>query len=48
MACATGLCHGCAVPVVGEAGVSRTARACFDGPVLRGDRVRWTELESRA
>ena len=48
MACATGLCQGCAVPVVGEAGVSRTARACFDGPVLRGDRVRWAELEARA
>ena len=48
MTCATGLCQGCVVPVVGEAGVSRTARACFDGPVLRGDRVRWTELETRA
>lgn len=48
MACATGLCQGCVVPVVGEAGVSRNARACFDGPVLRGDRVRWTELETRA
>jgi len=48
MTCATGLCQGCAVPVVGEAGVSRTARACFDGPVLRGDRVRWAELEARA
>ena len=48
MTCATGLCQGCVVPVVGEAGASRTARACFDGPVLRGDRVRWTELETRA
>ena len=48
MTCATGLCQGCVVPVVGEAGVSGTARACFDGPVLRGDRVRWTELETRA
>ena len=44
LTCATGLCHGCAVPVVGQAGVARTARACHDGPVLRGDRVRWTEL----
>ena len=46
LTCATGLCHGCAVPVVGEAGISRTARACVDGPVLRGDRVRWTDLRT--
>lgn len=44
LTCATGLCHGCAVPVVGEDGVARTVRACADGPVIRGDRVRWTEL----
>jgi dihydroorotate dehydrogenase electron transfer subunit len=44
LTCATGLCQGCAVPVVGEDGVSRTARACADGPVLRGDRVRWAEM----
>lgn len=42
--CATGLCHGCPVPVVGEDGVARVARACSDGPVLRGDRVRWGDL----
>lgn len=42
--CATGLCQGCAVPVVGEDGVGRLVRACTDGPVLRGDRVRWAEL----
>jgi dihydroorotate dehydrogenase electron transfer subunit len=45
LTCATGLCQGCVVPVVGEDGVSRTARACVDGPVLRGDRVRWVEME---
>lgn len=44
LTCATGLCHGCPVPVVGEDGVARTARACADGPVLRGDRVRWDDL----
>lgn len=44
LTCATGLCQGCVVPVVGEDGVSRTARACTDGPVLRGDRVRWVEM----
>ncbi|MEQ4499342.1 hypothetical protein [Nocardioides kribbensis] len=45
LTCATGLCHGCPVPVVGEDGVARTARACVDGPVLRGDRVRWDDLD---
>jgi dihydroorotate dehydrogenase electron transfer subunit len=42
--CATGLCQGCPVPVVGEDGVARVVRACTEGPVLRGDRVRWGEL----
>ncbi|MCW2796292.1 hypothetical protein [Nocardioides sp.] len=44
LTCATGLCHGCAVPVVGEDGAPRLARACADGPVFRGDRVRWNEV----
>ena len=48
MPCATGLCQGCAVPVVGEDGVGRMVRACTDGPVFRGDRVRWDDLEVRA
>jgi len=39
--CATGLCQGCAVPVVGEDGAGRLVRACADGPVFRGDRVQW-------
>ncbi len=42
--CGTGLCHGCTLPVVGEDGVTRMARACVDGPVFRGDRVRWDDL----
>lgn len=41
MACGTGLCHGCPLPVVGEDGVDRVLRACTEGPVVRGDRVRW-------
>jgi len=44
MTCGTGLCQGCAVPVVGEDGVGRMVRACVDGPVFRGDRVRWDDL----
>jgi dihydroorotate dehydrogenase electron transfer subunit len=44
MPCGTGLCQACAVPLVGEDGVTRMARACVEGPVVRGDRVRWAEL----
>ena len=39
--CGTGLCHGCPLPVIGEDGVDRVVRACTEGPVVRGDRVRW-------
>lgn len=42
--CGTGLCHGCPLPVVGEDGVERVVRACVEGPVVRGDRVRWDAL----
>ncbi|MCB8956533.1 MAG: dihydroorotate dehydrogenase electron transfer subunit [Nocardioides sp.] len=42
--CSTGLCRGCPLPVVGEDGVARDVRACTEGPVVRGDRVRWGEL----
>ena len=42
--CGTGLCGGCTLPVVGEDGVTRMLRACTEGPVLRGDRVRWADL----
>lgn len=44
LTCATGLCQGCPLPVVGEDGVARTVRSCYEGPVVRGDRIRWTEL----
>lgn len=42
--CGTGLCAGCPVPVVGEDGVARTVRSCTEGPVFRGDRVRWADF----
>ncbi len=45
--CGTGLCHGCPVPVVGEDGVGRTVRGCAEGPVFRGDRVRWHDLTEK-
>lgn len=44
MPCGTGLCNGCTLPVVGEDGITRMVRACVDGPVFRGDRVRWADL----
>lgn len=44
LTCATGLCDGCPVPVVGDDGTEHVVRACVDGPVFRGDRVRWAEL----
>lgn len=46
VACATGSCYTCVVPVVGEDGVSRMLRSCVEGPVFRGDRVRWADLGS--
>lgn len=42
--CGTGLCWGCVLPVVGEDGGTRMLRACAEGPVFRGDRVRWDDL----
>ncbi|HEX6247207.1 MAG TPA: hypothetical protein VFZ64_05000 [Nocardioidaceae bacterium] len=44
LACATGSCLRCVVPAVGEDGISRMVRACVEGPVFRGDRVRWADL----
>ncbi len=44
MPCGTGLCLACVLPVVGEDGVTRMVRACTEGPVFRGDRVRWRDL----
>ncbi|WP_019630794.1 dihydroorotate dehydrogenase electron transfer subunit [Actinomadura atramentaria] len=43
-ACGVGTCMTCVLPVHGEDGVTRMARACAEGPVLRGDRVRWGDL----
>jgi dihydroorotate dehydrogenase electron transfer subunit len=43
-ACGTGLCNACVLPVVGEDGGDRMLRVCTDGPVFRGDRVRWDEI----
>ncbi|QVQ53201.1 dihydroorotate dehydrogenase electron transfer subunit [Spiractinospora alimapuensis] len=44
MACGTGVCMGCVVPVVGEDGITRMARACVDGPVFRAERLRFGDV----
>ena len=44
MACGTGLCMGCVLPAVGTDGITRMVRACVDGPVFRGDLVRWDDV----
>ncbi len=44
MACGIGVCMTCVLPVVGDDGQTRMVRSCIDGPVFRGDRVRWREI----
>ena len=44
MACGIGVCMTCVLPVVGEDGVTRMLRSCVEGPVFRGDRVRWRDV----
>lgn len=41
MACGVGICMTCVMPVVGDDGLTRMVRSCVEGPVFRGDRVRW-------
>jgi dihydroorotate dehydrogenase electron transfer subunit len=41
MACGVGVCMTCVMPVIGADGRTRMVRACLDGPVFDGDRVRW-------
>ena len=41
MACGVGVCMTCVMPVAGNDGVTRMVRSCVEGPVFRGDRVRW-------
>ena len=44
MACGVGICMTCVLPVIGDDGVTRMVRSCVDGPVFRGDRVRWDDV----
>jgi dihydroorotate dehydrogenase electron transfer subunit len=44
MACGIGVCMTCVLPVIGDDGITRMVRSCTDGPVFRGDKVRWDEI----
>ena len=44
MACGIGVCMTCVLPVIGDDGVTRMVRSCVEGPVFRGDRVRWSDI----
>jgi dihydroorotate dehydrogenase electron transfer subunit len=44
MACGIGVCMTCVLPVIGPDGVTRMVRSCVEGPVFRGDRVRWNDV----
>jgi len=39
MGCGYGACQTCAIPVTGN----RYARICTEGPIFRGDEIRWAE-----
>lgn len=45
MACGIGVCMTCVLPVVGADGRTRMVRSCLEGPVFRGDQVRWDAFE---
>jgi dihydroorotate dehydrogenase electron transfer subunit len=46
MACGVGVCMTCVMPVTGVDGKTRMVRSCVEGPVFRGDRVRWDACEN--
>ncbi|PID96448.1 MAG: dihydroorotate dehydrogenase electron transfer subunit [Actinomycetales bacterium] len=41
MACGVGICMTCVLPVRRDDDSTVMVRSCLDGPVFRGDRVRW-------
>jgi dihydroorotate dehydrogenase electron transfer subunit len=43
MACGTGVCMTCVLPVIGDDGQTRMLRSCLEGPVFRSDRIRWAD-----
>lgn len=45
MACGIGICMTCVMPVEDPHGTTQMVRSCLEGPVFRGDRVRWEAFE---
>lgn len=45
MACGIGICMTCVMPVSDAQGTTKMVRSCLEGPVFRGDRVRWEAFE---
>ncbi|MEJ5868690.1 hypothetical protein WDV85_13175 [Pseudokineococcus sp. 5B2Z-1] len=48
MACGIGVCMTCVLPVVGDDGRTRMVRACTEGPVFAGERLRWDAIGAPA
>ena len=46
MACGIGVCMTCVMPVIGNDGLTRMVRSCVEGPVFRGDRIRWDAFDN--
>lgn len=46
MACGVGVCMTCVLPVRGDDGVVRMVRSCVEGPVFRGERVLWDDVDT--
>lgn len=44
MACGVGICMTCVLPVIGDDGITRMVRSCIEGPIFRGDLVRWDDI----
>lgn len=44
MACGIGVCMTCVIPVIADDSVTRMVRSCVEGPIFRGDRVRWADI----
>ncbi|RJL31474.1 dihydroorotate dehydrogenase electron transfer subunit [Bailinhaonella thermotolerans] len=42
--CGTGVCMSCVLPVIGEDGITRMVRSCVEGPVFRGERLRFDDV----
>jgi len=47
MACGIGVCMTCVLPVRWPDGSTRMTRACVEGPVFAGDRLRWDAIAPR-